>query len=61
MNQLQADGAMAEHFNTGLFTFGASSRPETAGVGVAIIGSFYMMLHRAGAGAADRRRRLDLS
>ena len=44
MNQLRADGAMAEHFNTGLFTFGASSRPETAGMGVAIIGSFYMMI-----------------
>ncbi len=43
MNQLKADGAMAERFNTGLFTFGASSRPETSGVGVAIIGSLYMM------------------
>lgn len=44
MNQLKADGAMAEHFNTGLFTFGASSRPETSGMGVAIIGSLYMMV-----------------
>ena len=35
---------MAEHFNTGLFTNGDSSRPETVGLGVAIIGSFYMML-----------------
>ena len=43
MNKLKAEGAMSEHFNTGLFTFGASSRPETSGVGVAIIGSFYMM------------------
>ncbi|ODT08577.1 MAG: phosphate ABC transporter, permease protein PstA [Mesorhizobium sp. SCN 65-20] len=43
MNKLKAEGAMVEHFNTGLFTFGASSRPETSGVGVAIIGSFYMM------------------
>lgn len=43
MKQLTAEGAMAERFNTGLFTFGASSRPETAGLGVAIIGSFYMM------------------
>jgi phosphate transport system permease protein len=33
-----------EKFNTGLFTFGASSRPETSGMGVAIIGSLYMML-----------------
>lgn len=44
MKQLTADGAMAEHFNTGLFTYGASSRPETSGMGVAIIGSFYMMV-----------------
>jgi len=44
MNQLSADGVMVERFNRGLFTFGASSRPETAGMGVAIIGSFYMML-----------------
>ncbi|MCV3207787.1 phosphate ABC transporter permease PstA [Mesorhizobium sp. YC-39] len=44
MNKLKADGAMAEHFNTGLFTYGASSRPETSGMGVAIIGSFYMMI-----------------
>ncbi|MBN9232229.1 MULTISPECIES: phosphate ABC transporter permease PstA [Phyllobacteriaceae] len=44
MNKLKAEGAMAEHFNTGLFTFGASSRPETSGLGVAIIGSFYMMV-----------------
>lgn len=44
MNQLKADGAMVERFNTGLFKFGASSRPETSGVGVALIGSFFMML-----------------
>ncbi|MGX5840343.1 phosphate ABC transporter permease PstA [Mesorhizobium sp. ArgA1] len=44
MNKLKTDGAMAEHFNTGLFTYGASSRPETSGMGVAIIGSFYMMV-----------------
>lgn len=44
MNRLAADGTLAEHFNKGLFTFGASSRPESSGVGVAIIGSFYMML-----------------
>ncbi|WP_378947833.1 phosphate ABC transporter permease PstA [Mesorhizobium sp. ANAO-SY3R2] len=43
MNKLKAEGAMSEHFNTGLFSFGASSRPETSGVGVALIGSFYMM------------------
>ncbi|WP_136618848.1 MULTISPECIES: phosphate ABC transporter permease PstA [Mesorhizobium] len=44
MNKLKAEGAMAEHFNSGLFTYGASSRPETSGMGVAIIGSFYMMV-----------------
>ncbi|MCR9137593.1 MAG: phosphate ABC transporter permease PstA [Alphaproteobacteria bacterium] len=44
MNQLAEDGTLVKRFNTGLFTFGASSRPETAGVGVAIIGSLYMML-----------------
>ncbi|MEP9399171.1 phosphate ABC transporter permease PstA [Mesorhizobium sp. KR2-14] len=44
MKQLAADGSLAEHFNKGLFTFGASSRPETSGMGVAIIGSFYMMV-----------------
>ncbi|TRC89289.1 phosphate ABC transporter permease PstA [Mesorhizobium sp. WSM4303] len=44
MNKLRADGVMDEHFNTGLFSYGASSRPETSGMGVAIIGSFYMMI-----------------
>ncbi|RVB15388.1 DUF3333 domain-containing protein, partial [Mesorhizobium sp. M7A.F.Ca.CA.002.10.1.1] len=44
MNKLKAEGAMAEHFNSGLFTYGASSRPETSGMGVAIIGSLYMMV-----------------
>lgn len=43
MEKLRADGAMAEKFNSGLFTFGASSRPETSGMGVAIVGSLYMM------------------
>ncbi|SFI95422.1 phosphate ABC transporter membrane protein 2, PhoT family [Phyllobacterium sp. CL33Tsu] len=44
MNKLKADGAMAQRFNTGLFTYGASSRPETSGLSVALIGSLYMML-----------------
>jgi phosphate transport system permease protein len=44
MNKLAADGTLAQNFNTGLFTHGASSRPETSGMGVAIIGSFYMMV-----------------
>lgn len=43
MDQLVRDGTMVKQFNTGIFTVGASSRPETAGVGVAIIGSLYMM------------------
>lgn len=44
MNKLSDEGMMAERFNRGLFTFGASSRPETSGMGVALIGSLYMML-----------------
>ncbi|WP_420960433.1 phosphate ABC transporter permease PstA [Brucella sp. IR073] len=44
MKTLTGEGLMKEEFNTGLFTFGASSRPETAGLGVALIGSLYMML-----------------
>ncbi|MBX3597490.1 MAG: phosphate ABC transporter permease PstA [Rhizobiaceae bacterium] len=43
MNQLAAEGVLTKQFNTGLFTFGASSRPETSGLGVAIAGSLYMM------------------
>lgn len=43
MNQLAADGTLAEKFNTGLFTYGASSRPETSGIGVGIVGSLMMM------------------
>lgn len=44
LNQLKAAGQLSTPFNWGLLTFGASSRPETAGLGVAIIGSLYMML-----------------
>ncbi|KPB00586.1 phosphate ABC transporter permease PstA [Ahrensia marina] len=44
IEKLQQDGSLEGRFNTGLFTNGGSSRPETAGVGVAIIGSAYMML-----------------
>lgn len=44
MQQLAAKGELYKAFNWGLFTFGASSRPETSGLGVAIIGSLYMML-----------------
>ncbi len=35
---------MKTRFNTGLFINGASSSPETAGLGVALIGSFFMMI-----------------
>ncbi len=44
MNKLAEAGALAKHFNGGILFNGASSRPEAAGVGVALIGSFYMML-----------------
>ena len=37
-------GNMKTRFNTGLFINGASSSPETAGLGVALIGSFFMMI-----------------
>lgn len=43
MNTLREEGIMRQAFNTGLFTFGASSRPETSGLGVAFMGSLYMM------------------
>ncbi len=44
MNQLAESGALSRSFNTGLFVNGASSRPEAAGLGVALVGSLYMML-----------------
>lgn len=44
IDKLAAEGRLEKHFNTGLFTYGASSQPETAGLGVALIGSFFMML-----------------
>ncbi|OLP45123.1 phosphate ABC transporter permease PstA [Rhizobium oryziradicis] len=44
MNKLAASGSLHKTFNTGIFFNGASSRPEAAGVGVALIGSAYMML-----------------
>lgn len=43
MKTLKDEGMMSKSFNTGLFTYGASSRPETSGLGVALIGSLYMM------------------
>lgn len=44
MNKLAEMGALRTQFNTDFFTLGASSRPEAAGLGVAIIGSIYTML-----------------
>ena len=44
MNKLSEAGALREHFNPAFFTAGASSRPEAAGLGVAILGSIYTML-----------------
>lgn len=44
IDRLAADGDLKKRFNTGLFVNGASSQPETAGVGVALIGSFFMMV-----------------
>ena len=44
IDQLVDNGDMEKKFNTGLFLNGASSNPETAGLGVALIGSFFMML-----------------
>jgi len=43
IDKLEADGALRLAFNTALFTNGASTRPEMAGVGVALVGSLYMM------------------
>jgi phosphate transport system permease protein len=43
LDKAAAAGMLAKEFNTGLFTYGASSKPETAGVGVALVGSLYMM------------------
>ena len=39
-----ATGVLQKRFNTGLFTNGASSNPETAGIGVAMVGSLFMMV-----------------
>jgi phosphate transport system permease protein len=44
MNQLAEAGTLDGRFNTGMFTNPSSTRPESAGMGVAIIGSIYMML-----------------
>ncbi|KQT88121.1 phosphate ABC transporter permease PstA [Aurantimonas sp. Leaf443] len=43
IRQLEEAGDLQQRFNWGLFTNGGSSRAETAGLGVAIVGSLYMM------------------
>ena len=44
IDKLSAEGRLEARFNTGLFVNSNSSDPESAGLGVAIIGSFFMML-----------------
>ncbi|MDF1748936.1 MAG: PstA family ABC transporter permease, partial [Alphaproteobacteria bacterium] len=43
MDQLKADGRLRSQFAFTLFTEGASSYPESAGIGVALVGSLFMM------------------
>lgn len=44
IDTLSSNGTLSKGFNWGLFSYGASSNPETAGIGVALIGSLFMML-----------------
>ncbi|ABM44848.1 phosphate ABC transporter, permease PstA [Bartonella bacilliformis str. Heidi Mejia] len=44
MKHLTDDGTLYQAFNYGFFISGASSRPETSGLGVAIMGSLFMMI-----------------
>jgi phosphate transport system permease protein len=44
LDKARATGLLQLRFNTGLFAFGASSQPETSGIGVALTGSLFMML-----------------
>jgi phosphate transport system permease protein len=44
IDKLVASGKMVKQFNWGLFTHPASSQPETAGLGVALIGTFFMVI-----------------
>ncbi|RZJ00056.1 MAG: phosphate ABC transporter permease PstA [Brevundimonas sp.] len=44
LDRMKADGQVASHFNTGLFTKGDSTEPELAGVLGAVIGSAMMLL-----------------
>ena len=44
IDQLESQGLMEQQFAFTLFTEGASSYPELAGIGVAMLGSFMMMM-----------------
>ena len=44
MDRLQEEGYLGTRFAWSLFTNGASTQPEQSGIGVAVVGSFYMML-----------------
>ncbi|MFO0993583.1 MAG: phosphate ABC transporter permease PstA [Hyphomicrobiales bacterium] len=44
IDTLRSSGVLGLHFNWGMFTYGASSQPETAGLAVALVGSLFMML-----------------
>ncbi len=44
IDRAYASGTLRLRFNTGFFIYGASSQPETAGIGVALVGSSFMML-----------------
>jgi phosphate transport system permease protein len=44
IEKLQADGRLKSRFNTTIFSRGASANPEMAGVGVAALGSFMMLV-----------------
>jgi phosphate transport system permease protein len=44
IEKLQAEGRLKMRFNDTIFTRGASANPEMAGVGVAVLGSFMMLV-----------------
>jgi phosphate transport system permease protein len=44
IDALRADGKVGLGFNTGFFTNGDSREPESAGVGGAVVGSFYTLI-----------------
>ena len=44
IEQLEADGSVARHFNHRFFTSGDSRDPEMSGIWSAVVGSFFMLL-----------------